>query len=242
MAYILRLDDAAPRMNQFKWQKMEMLLRKYDIHPLIGIIPEVQDKELMVYEEDKDFWQKARIWKSSGFAHLALHGYRHVYLTQCGGVNPVNFRSEFAGVSLEKQKAMLKAGYQKLKAEGIDTDTFFAPSHTFDDNTIRALKEVTPIRIISDTIANDVYQKDGITYVPQQSGKCRILPFHVTTFCYHPNEMRDADFVQLELFLKKHAQEFVTFSKILKERSYGKVDRFLHELYFYRRKRRQKRG
>lgn len=242
MAYILRLDDAAPRMNHFKWNKIEKLLRKYEISPLIGIIPDVQDQELLVYEEDKEFWQKAKEWQKTGFAHIALHGYQHVYQTKCGGLNPVNLRSEFAGVSFEIQRAMLKAGYEKLQNEGITVDVFFAPSHTFDSNTILALKEVTPIRIISDTIANDVYQKDGITYVPQQSGKCRRLPFRVTTFCYHPNEMGPADFVELELFLKRHAQEFVTFPKVLKERSYGKVDRFLHELYFYRRKGRQKRG
>lgn len=242
MAYILRLDDAAPRMNHFKWNKLEKLLRKYEISPLIGIIPDVQDQELLVYEEDKEFWQKAREWQTSGFAHIALHGYQHVYRTKCGGLNPVNLCSEFAGVSYEEQRAMLKAGYEKLQAKGITADVFFAPSHTFDENTILALKEVTPIRIISDTVANDVYQKDGITYVPQQSGKCRNLPFLVTTFCYHPNEMSPVDFVQLELFLKKHAQEFVAFSEVIKERSYGKVDRFLHELYFYRRKRRQKRG
>lgn len=242
MAYILRLDDAAPRMNHFKWNKMEKMLRMYGIHPLIGIIPDVKDEELMVYEEDENFWKKAREWQSSGFAHLALHGYHHVYLTESGGVNPVNLRSEFAGVSLDKQKYMLKSGYEKLKENGIDVDTFFAPSHTFDTNTIRALKEVTPIRIISDTVANDVYVKDGITYVPQQSGKCRKLPFQVTTFCYHPNEMTPVDFCCLEKFLKSHAQEFVPFSKVIKKRSYGKLDGVLHKLYFYRRKRNQKRG
>ncbi len=242
MAYIIRLDDAAPRMNHFSWHKMEVLLLKYNVHPLIGIIPEVQDNELLKYEEDKEFWSKAKNWQESGFAHLALHGYHHVYLTKCGGINPVNLRSEFAGVSLDKQKDMLKAGYEKLKDRGIVTDTFFAPSHTFDSNTICALKEVTPIRIISDTIAYDVYREDGITYVPQQSGECRVLPFKVTTFCYHPNEMMDIDFIKLELFLKKHAHEFVTFSSVLKERPYGRLDKIFRKMYFFRKACGYKRG
>ncbi|MBP3818999.1 MAG: DUF2334 domain-containing protein [Butyrivibrio sp.] len=242
MSYILRLDDAAPRMNHFKWQIIEKLLRKYNIHPLIGIIPDVQDEELIIYEEDKNFWQKAKEWQTSGFAHLALHGYQHVYQTKCAGINPVNQRSEFAGVSLSKQIKMLQAGYDKLRLEGIDTDVFFAPAHTFDDNTIKALKAVTPIRIISDTIANDVYERDGIVYVPQQSGRCRKLPFKVTTFCYHPNEMVPADFVYLEKFLARYAKEFVDFASVLKDRPYGKLDKALHEIYFYRKKRRQKRG
>lgn len=202
----------------------------------------MQDEELTVYDEDVDFGEKARWWQQSGFAHLALHGYQHVYRTGCSGINPVNNRSEFAGVPLNKQKEMLRIGYAKLKAEGIEVDTFFAPSHTFDENIILALKEATPIRIISDTIADDVYQKDGITYVPQQSEKCRKLPFQVTTFCYHPNEMTLVYFVRLKRFLKKHAQGFVAFSEVLKERSYGRVDKLLNKLYFYRRTCRKKRG
>lgn len=242
MSYIIRLDDAAPRMHRFRWNQMEALLRKFDIHPLIGIIPDVQDEELIVYEEDKEFWHKAREWQNSGFAHLALHGFQHVYHTTSGGINPVNQRSEFAGVSLDKQMKMLKNGYEKLLTEGITVDTFFAPSHTFDDNTIKALKEVTPIRIISDTVANDVYVKNGITFVPQQSGKCRALPFKVTTFCYHPNEMTPVDFIQLENFLIRHAKKFVDFGSVIKARHYGKLDKAIHEMYFYRKRRRQKRG
>lgn len=242
MSYIIRLDDAAPRMNHFKWKKIEDILCKYNIQPLIGIIPDVQDEELVVYEEDNKFWQKARLWQKSGFAHLAMHGYQHVYLTKCGGINPVNMRSEFAGVSFEMQREMLKDGYKILKENGIEVDVFFAPSHTFDENTIKALKEVTPIRIISDTVSNDTYVRDDIIYVPQQSGICRVLPFTVTTFCYHPNEMVPADFVHLEKFLIKHANEFVPFASVLKQRHYGYGDKMLHEMYFYRKKYGQKRG
>ncbi len=238
MSYIIRLDDAATRMNHYKWNKILNLLNKYNVQPLIGIIPEVKDKQLIVYEEDKDFWKKAVKWQKSGFAHLAMHGYQHVYQTKCSGINPVNQRSEFAGVSLEKQKEMIKNGYNKLKANGIEVDIFFAPAHTFDNNTIQALKEVTPIRIISDTVANDVYVKDGMTYVPQQSGKCRVLPFKVTTFCYHPNEMLSVDFVYLEKFLTQYAKKFVEIGSVLKDRPYGKLDRALHEMYFYRKKHR----
>lgn len=241
MSYIIRLDDAAPCMNHFKWNKVEKLLQKYNINPLIGIIPDVQDEELIIYKEDKNFWEKARKWESSGFAHIAMHGYQHVYQTNCVGINPVNNRSEFAGVCFEKQKQMLELGYAKLKEKGLNVDTFFAPSHTFDENTIKALKAVTPIRIISDTVANDVYIKDGITYVPQQSGRCRRLPFKITTFCYHPNEMLPADFVQLEKFLSNNAAEFVKFSSVLKKRPYSRLDEILNKLYFYRKKSRKKR-
>lgn len=37
--YILRLDDAAERMDIVKWNRMEVLLDKYNIKPLVGVIP-----------------------------------------------------------------------------------------------------------------------------------------------------------------------------------------------------------
>jgi predicted deacetylase len=87
-----------------------------------------------------------------------------------------------------------------MREHGIDPKVFFAPAHTFDNNTLIALKECSNIRIISDTIANDVYSQFGFTFVPQQSGRVRKLPFKTVTFCYHPNVMNDDEFVRLEKF------------------------------------------
>lgn len=89
---------------------------------------------------------------------IALHGYNHVYSTNEGGINPVNKRSEFAGISLEQQKKKIRSGVKIFRENGHDPQVFFAPSHTFDENTIKALKEESNIRIISDTIANRTYQ------------------------------------------------------------------------------------
>lgn len=38
MAYLLRLDDAASKMNIKNWLRMEQLLKRFNIHPLIGVI------------------------------------------------------------------------------------------------------------------------------------------------------------------------------------------------------------
>ena len=78
-----------------------------------------------------------------------------------------------------------------MREHGIDPKVFFAPAHTFDNNTLIALKECSNIRIISDTIANDIYTKYGFTFVPQQAGRVRKQPFRTVTFCYHPNTMND---------------------------------------------------
>ena len=233
--YLLRLDDASEYMDIKKWKRMEELLDKYGIKPIYGIIPANEDPELLKYGRVEGFWNLMISWKEKGWTP-ALHGYTHVFETEDGGINPVNSRSEFAGVSLERQRQKIKKGYSTLKEHGILPTVFFAPAHTFDKNTLVALKEETPIRVISDTVANDVYFDDGIYFVPQQSGHCRKLPFKTTTFCYHPNIMDDATFLGLEEFLKRNKDFFSQFD-IMKFRMRKKsfLDGILKHIYFLRR-------
>ena len=109
----------------------------------------------------------------------------------------------------------------------------FAHSHTFDENTLVALKEESDIRIISDTIANDVYFENNFYFIPQQSGRVRKLPFKMVTFCYHPNMMKDEDFEELEIFLKGRHSNFASVQDMkLKERPISNFDRILYAIYF----------
>lgn len=234
--YILRLDDASEYMDVDKWQRMETLLDKYNIKPLVGIIPDNQDPSLAgVYTQDSTFWDKASAWRNKGW-ELALHGCYHVYTTQEGGLNPVNKRSEFAGVPYEQQCAMIQHGVEILKSHNIMPRVFFAPSHTFDENTIKALKAKSDIRIISDTVAKDSYYQEGIYFIPQQSGRVRKLPFKVCTFCYHPNMMQDEDYEVLENFIQQYQDRFTAdIEAVMNERSFGKIDSILRVLYFKRK-------
>lgn len=120
-----------------------------------------------------------------------------------------------------------------MKGHDIEPKVFFPPSHTFDENTLIALKEESDIRIISDTIANDVYFENGFYFIPQQSGRVRKLPFKVVTFCYHPNMMKDEDFEELEILLKGRHSNFASVQDMkLKERPISNFDRILHAIYF----------
>lgn len=234
--YIMRLDDASEHMNISKWIRMEKLLDKYSIKPIYGIIPNNQDSELLKYDKVENFWKLMNDWKDKGWTP-ALHGYTHVFETNEGGINPVNNRSEFAGVELNKQCEKISLGYKKLIENGIYPDIFFAPAHTFDENTLKALIEESNIRIISDTVANDVYYENDFYFVPQQSGRCRKLPFKMTTFCYHPNTMTDNHFKELENFLKVYYRNFIQFqTKLVKKRKLNIYDYFLQKIYFVRRK------
>ena len=229
----MRLDDACPKRDIAKWDKMEALLDKYGVKPLVGIIPDCKDPDMDCYTEDADFWiSRIKKWQSKGWT-LALHGYNHVFKTECGGINPVNKRSEFAGVPFEEQEKMIADGVRILRNYGINPKVFFAPAHTFDENTIKALLNVSDIRIISDTPANKPYCKYGMTFVPQQSGRVRKLPFNTVTFCYHPNTMSNVNFVHLEQFLKTN--QFVDFPLIVSDRKMSLVDKLLTKIYFFNR-------
>jgi len=230
--YILRLDDASNKRNQDNWLRIEALLDKYGIKPLVGVIPQNEDPALSIYNEDKNFWDTVKLWESKGWT-IAMHGFNHVYLTNDGGINPVNARSEFAGLSLKEQKLKIAAGMKIMKEHDFDPKVFFAPAHTFDRNTLKALQEESRIRVISDTIANDVYYDQGFYFVPQQSGRVRMLHFATVTFCYHPNEMQDMDFQVLEKFISKYRSSFVCFNDLcLKERKLNSYDRILRKIYF----------
>ncbi len=232
--YIVRLDDACERRDQAKWNRIENLLDAYEIKPLVGVIPHCQDPMMEAYEFDNAFWQRVNQWASKGW-EIALHGYTHVYGTKDGGINPVNARSEFAGESLDVQMKKIESGMDVFRAHGIEPKVFFAPSHTFDDNTIAALKAKSTIRFISDTIANKPYSKDDMIFVPQQSGRVRRLPFSVVTFCYHPNTMTEKLFADLEQFIRKNKKKFISFPMIETKRKKTILDLLLEKIYFARR-------
>lgn len=232
--YIIRLDDACEKMDVEKWDRMEKLLDKYKVKPLVGVIPHCEDPMMDKYEFDAEFWKKVEIWKNKGWT-IAMHGYNHVYGTTCGGMNPVNKRSEFAGLSYEEQAEKIERGWEILIDYGFHPEVFFAPSHTFDENTLKALKNKTTIRVISDTIASDVYKKDDFWFIPQQSGSVRKLPFKTVTFCYHPNTMTDKSFEVLEAFFQQQKDNFVAYTrKLLSSRAYSVTDKILKTIYMMR--------
>ena len=238
--YLLRLDDACPYMDRAKWQRMEDILDKYGVKPLVGIIPANADSKTMVEPEDPGFWAKAHSWEKKGWS-IALHGYDHVCISDGGmkGYNPFWCRSEFAGLPLNIQCEKIKKGYSILKESGFEPKYFFAPSHTFDLNTLEALRVETNIRIVSDTIGRYPYKYGGFVFVPQISGHCAKMSLSgIYTFCFHPNTMKDKDFVALEKFLILYGDSFISFDGFDLSK-YGKkkvVDRLLSWGFFTYRK------
>lgn len=111
---LLRLDDACPKRDIAKWDRMEAMLDKYGVKPLVGIIPDCKDPAMDCYKSDERFWtERVPAWKAKGWS-FAMHGFEHVYHTDRGGINPVNPRSEFAGLSFEEQCTKVWGGGTKI--------------------------------------------------------------------------------------------------------------------------------
>ncbi len=231
--YLIRLDDASEYMDTKKCDKMEQLLDFYNVKPIVGIIPNNQDENLIsAYKRDVGFWSKARRWQQKGWS-IALHGYNHVHITDSGGINPVNSSSEFAGVPLEEQRDKIANGIKIFEKHGINAEVFFAPSHTFDMNTLEALKIESNLRVISDTIARDIYRSGEFYFVPQQSGRVQKLPFKVVTFCCHPNTMEDKHFRRLDRFIERNRDKVGSFEELsFKDRELDVCDKALRWSYF----------
>lgn len=214
--YLIRLDDACPTMKQSNWRRIESLLDRFGIKPLVGVIPKNEDLQQLFDESDDSFWDTVRRWESKGWT-IALHGYNHCYSSGAGlqGLNPMWRRSEFAGVPLELQKAKIRKGLEILASEGVNPSVFFAPSHTFDENTLCALREESDIRIISDTVATHPYCFKDFIFIPQIVGRARKMLFPgIYTFCYHPNTMQESDFLQLETFISNNLSRFLLYQEI----------------------------
>lgn len=239
-SYLIRLDDACPTMDLHKWSKVEVVLDKYSIKPLVGIVPDCRDRNLMCCDEIEHFWERALEWQNKGWT-IAMHGYEHTYTSDKGlsGLNPFWSRSEFAGHTLTHQREKVRKGIAIMHEHGFNPHYFFAPSHTFDENTLIALKKESEISIISDTIGRYPYKKDGFLFIPQITGHCVKMPVNgIYTFCFHPNTMTDVAFDNLEQFLSKYCDRFISFQE-LQNKQYGKksiIDRVLSWSFFTYRK------
>lgn len=221
--YIIRLDDACPTMNSQKWERMEKLLDKYCVKPLIGIIPDNHDSSFN-WPRDNQFWEKARKWAEKGYT-IALHGLHHKFQPsqkrKCFHLTH-NMNSEFAGVSLDKQRKMVAYGLSILREKGVPANSFFAPAHTFDKNTVKALIERKEILFISDGYALKPYKKvvEGgeMTFIPSICDGPFDMPISgIYTFVFHPSVMTDNAFSRLEAFLEKNSNNIIAAEQALKK-------------------------
>ena len=214
---LIRLDDITENMNWDLMKKLELLFENYAIKPVLGVIPQNKDNELLSYPKKNDFWEQVRIWKNKGW-EIAMHGYTHVYDKTCKNDDYFNYGggSEFCGHSLEMQMLRIKNGLKKFDDEKIKIRIFFAPNHTYDENTFIALKNCG-INEVIDGYGLMPYVENNIKFIPQLFYKIFLLPFGIQATQIHLNYWKQKDFHNFEKFVKKNSNKIITYDQALKK-------------------------
>ena len=212
---LIRLDDIAENMNWDLMKKSELLFEEYGIKPILGVIPNNKDNELLSYSKKNNFWEQVRNWRDKGW-EIAMHGYTHVYDKICKNEDYFNYGggSEFCGHTLETQISRIKNGLQKFKNEKIKIRSFFAPNHTYDKNTFIALKNFR-INEVIDGYGLMPYIENDIKFIPQLFYKVFALPFGIQTLQIHLNYWEQKDFDNFEKFIKKHSNKIITYDQAI---------------------------
>lgn len=221
MRICIRMDDITPDMDWAKFMRFKALCDLYQVKPLIGVVPSNMDENLHIdTPEDipvRDFWEYIKELQKKGWC-VAQHGVTHVYTTKKMGCFPLNKLSEFAGTGYERQYEALKQGKAVLAEHGIETDIFMAPAHSFDRDTIRALKELGFSRM-TDGFGECPYMRWGMTFYPISFRQGSVLKNEkkkgCATFVVHTNTMDDKDFARYERLFSDYKDRLISFSDLL---------------------------
>lgn len=223
MQYMVRLDDITPYMDRLKFEAVRDVLDRHEIRPIIGIVPDCRDENIYALEDNRysrdDFVSLIHELAAKGWI-IAQHGTNHVYSTEEAGLLGINQFSEFAGLSYDSQYTKIKQGREILRRFGIDTKLFMAPGHSFDINTIKALRALG-FNAVTDGLYNNPYTREGMLFVP-----CCLKAYSkingIDTICLHTNLMNEDDVAELDRFLSKHkssamAYDYETLSGMAEE-------------------------
>lgn len=204
--YVYRLDDITPDMNWEQFCLFMKLFAENNIVPLLGVVPDNKDPNLSVGRPNESFWNIIRNLQNEGKVEVAQHGYRHeLAKTKIKGYKLIKFGmpviSEFVGLPYTKQYEMIKSGMNIIRSNGIYTDVWMSPCHTFDETTLDVLSALG-FKSVTDGIAMYPFKFRGLIFVPQQLWKPRRLPFGVYTICLHINDVDE----RLYNCVKKHIE------------------------------------
>lgn len=233
--FLLRFDDLCATQNWQIWDAVEALLDEHGVRPIVALVPDNADPALVQGPPNPEFWDRARAWQDKGWT-LALHGYRHLYSTEDAGLVGWRPKSEFAGVPVDEQRRMIKAGMAILHREGLRVETWVAPGHTFDAATLEVLDEVGITRISDGFFLFPHCDKFGRFWMPQQAWRFRRVPLGVWTVCCHTNSWTEAQVRAFGVALGQYKAQLKTWGEI--ELKYGQRRRSGLDLCFqfiYRR-------
>jgi peptidoglycan/xylan/chitin deacetylase (PgdA/CDA1 family) len=215
--FLLRFDDLCPAMNWRNWSRIEQVLERYGIKPIVAVVPDNQDPELVVDAPRQDFWGRVRAWQHAGWT-IGLHGYQHCYETRDGGLLGINARSEFAGLPVEAQRYKVQAALEVFARHNVRPDVWVAPGHSFDETTIQVLIK-NGVHVISDGFFWRPVRHQGMVWIPQQRWRLSEMPFGLWTACFHPNTMSEHDLQRFETAVGRFATCITSVAEVIRDRA-----------------------
>ncbi|MCR4641621.1 MAG: DUF2334 domain-containing protein [Lachnospiraceae bacterium] len=214
----VRIDDISPDMDWERFRRFEELLARYRIRPLIGLIPDNLDRTVgsgkAMPEAEYRAWLEEK--RREGWL-FALHGWHHRYRTKQRGIFPLNPFSEFAGLPFMMQRSMIAKGKEKLARLGAETDIFMAPGHSFDKNTLRALKECG-FRYITDGYGDAPYIREELVFLPISLLRSAELKRRSGFSCFvvHTAELTDTELEEYERLFSSQRSRFIDYRRLLR--------------------------
>lgn len=210
--FFFRLDDIAPNMNWDKFNFLVSIFKKHNIKPLLAVIPDNKDPKLLGYPANSDFWRIINELKQDGWI-IGQHGWQHL-AEAGGGILKIHNSGEFGGLDFDVQGKMIRDGKDLISSKLEKPEIFIAPRHSFDKDTIEALK-MNGFNYISDGIALYPFKKWGLVWLPQILWRPRKGLFGMITIALHPNTMTDKDFNNLKEFIEKNPEKIGNFSELM---------------------------
>ena len=164
---------------------------------------------LLKYDFKDKFFEKIYSYKTFGDS-IAQHGTFHQYTSKSSGILKINKQSEFAGHSYEYQYNLIKFGKEILLKNNCWQPIFMAPSHSFDDNTLIALRKLE-FKSLTDGYGLYPFTRKGIVFVPQLTHKPFNLGFGLATICLHANSLNKKEIKNFINFIYKNRRRIINY-------------------------------
>ncbi|NOR72115.1 MAG: DUF2334 domain-containing protein, partial [Methylomarinum sp.] len=135
---------------------------------LVGVIPfpetpypsDILDEELVRVELSKQKIELLQKYVAEGVVHVAVHGYSHKRNAD------IAIKSEFTGLSEEKQISLLKKAKASLElVTKTSIHAFIPPFNQYDKQTLTAL-ESNDYKLISSGFRGATLSSSDLTYLP----------------------------------------------------------------------------
>lgn len=216
---LFRIDDVCDKMPNYKNViKLIKLLNKYNIRPLVGIIPVIKDKAIIDEFSDFNIESLKTLIKKNKII-VALHGYTHQYHYGNKGILKINSKSEFSGQSFTIQKKKIANGLKVLnKRLNVKPKYFFAPSHNYDINTLKVLKKYNLINV--DGISLYPFEYKGVKHIPQQKNQINptldLFKNGIFVNHFHPKDITNKKLQEINEFCLKNRNSLINFENVHK--------------------------